>query len=71
MSIFFQVSISIAGSHCVLSKNWETYIDARRSRAPGLTNIEVVSSGHVRHYETIRDEEAPARLIELAKRYWK
>ena len=67
-----QVHTHIAGSYCTvqLLPNWELYIEARKDiRLPSFSFIEVVRAGQVIHREHQPNEYAPAKLIELTKRY--
>lgn len=63
-----KVLTHIAGSHCVVQRNTEHYIDAKAdSRYPGFTFVEVVHNGQVRKKECVNDSVAPERLIELTR----
>ena len=67
-----QVHTHIAGSYCAvqLVPSWELYIEARKDvRLPSFSFIEVVRAGQVIHSERYPNEYAPAKLIELMKRY--
>jgi len=66
-----KVNTTISGSHCVVELSPGvngTYIDARRGKE-GLTNIEVVHAGFVRAYETVLNEIAPEKIVELMRRF--
>jgi hypothetical protein len=67
-----KVHSHIAGSYCTIQllPNWELYIEARKDiRLPSFNFIEVVCAGQVVHRENLPDEYAPAKLIELIRRY--
>jgi hypothetical protein len=75
------VITTVSGSHCVVELRPGVngaYIDARRgfcvgrwgrAEPNGFTNIEVVHSGFVRHSESVSDSRAPARIVELMRRF--
>lgn len=74
-----EVATGISGSWCVLHKNGSlqpgsngTYIDARKMHGrygQTYTLAEVISSGHVITEQILSDEEAPEKLVLLAKEY--
>jgi hypothetical protein len=75
------VITTVSGSHCVVELRPGVngaYIDARRGHHAtqwglpypnGFTNIEVVNAGFVRHSESVSDSRAPARIVELIRRF--
>jgi hypothetical protein len=66
-----QVLKDIAGSHVVvyLTEGHDpAYIDVQKdAREPGMSFIELVSQGHVRYEEVIRDDLAPERIVQIMK----
>ncbi len=66
-----QVHTGIGGSHLVVQlrpNHFEYYIDSRKDvRYPGWSFIEVVRQGQVRLHDSVRDSEAPERIIKLMR----
>ena len=53
-------------SHCVVYKSKEVYINCRK-HGTDKTKIEVVYSGQVRTYLTVKNEVAPETVIDIMK----
>ena len=64
-----RVDTRISGSHCVVWKHREHYIDCRKGRVYNTpaTNIECVRNGQVYKRLQVLDTEAPERIIELMR----
>jgi hypothetical protein len=65
-----QVNRHISGSHCVVVKTREHYLDARKryvSSQGNRTDIEIVRDGRVYYRETVDEKDAPERIIVLIK----
>ena len=58
----------IGGSHCVVQKHRDHYLDARKDiRKPDTTFIEVVRSGQVYLRDEVPNDRAPERIAELMR----
>jgi len=64
-----QVEAHISGSHCVVWRGREHYIDCRKGHvySTPTTNIECVRNGQVYKRLQVLDTEAPERIIELMR----
>jgi len=63
-----RVDTHIGGSFCVVWKNREHYLDARRYYGDcDFTAIELVDSGQVYYRENVPNRRAPERIIKLMR----
>ncbi len=64
-----QVLRHISGSHVVVLMGPDEYLDARKDyRQDGTTTLEHVLGGQVRHSKRLYPDEAPATVVEWARR---
>lgn len=64
-----KVDTHISGSHCVVWKHREHYIDCRKGSiySTPATNIEVVRNGQVCRRLSVLDTEAPETIARLMR----
>lgn len=59
-----------SGSHCVVWKTREHYIDCRRGEMPWgtkVTRIEAVRNGQVYRRKTVLNTEAPEHIVQMMR----
>lgn len=65
-----QVDTHISGSHCVVWKTPQHYLDCRRGMTRAgtpVTNIEAVRNGQVYRCRQVLDLEAPEHIIQMIR----
>ena len=64
----FRVETGHGGSYCVVWKTPGHYLEARKDvRMPNHSQVELVRQGRVYMHLTIRNEEAPERIVRFMK----
>lgn len=64
------VDTHISGSHCVVWKNSQHYLDCRKGKTRAgtpVTNIEAVRGGQVYRHKQVLDSEAPEEIIRMIR----
>lgn len=65
-----RVDTHISGSHCVVWKTSQHYLDCRKGKTRAgtpVTNIEAVCRGHVYLRKQVLDAEAPEQIIQMIR----
>lgn len=65
-----RVDTHISGSHCVVWKTPEHYLDCRSGTTPWgtqVTSIEAVRNGRVYRRKQVLDTEAPEQIIQMIR----
>lgn len=65
-----RIDTHISGSHCVVWKSREHYLDCKRGATRAgtpVTNIEAVRNGQVYRRKQVLDMEAPEHIIQMIK----
>lgn len=65
-----RVETHYSGSHCVVWKTREHYLDCRGGRSPAgtpVTHIEAVRNGHVYRRKTVLNTEAPEAIVQMMR----
>lgn len=65
-----RVDTHISGSHCVVWKNSQHYLDCRKGKTRAgtpVTNIEAVRNGQVYRRKQVVDDAAPEQVIQMIR----
>ena len=65
-----RIDTHISGSHCVVWRTREHYLDCRKSTTRAgtpVTNIEAVRNGQVYRRKQVLDTEAPEHIVQMIR----
>lgn len=69
-SVSLRVETHYSGSHCVVWKSREHYLDCRSGELPWgtpVTRIEAVRNGQVYRRKTVLNSEAPEQIVQMMR----